>query len=408
MSKTYFNPSIPLQQEIGDQIYQTLQGPVLEFLRHETQGEIFDEYSKDYHESSSMMIESGTFPSLYRLCLQAKKALSFNQNVDFYVVSNMSINACSIASNEPNKHPHIIELNAGIVNLMSEKELLFVLGHEIGHIINGDSQIKKLLKFIYKDDDIPDFISNRLNLYRLLSEIGADRYGYIACGGDEKTSILTMYKIVSGIDLSQMNVNLDGLISENQKHMDYFMDVNKCVGTTHPVHPFRIHALHLYATAQTDEQLTEEMAKIEERFFNLDEEDATFHHFYVAAGILLGSVDHEINDEQIRTIYSHVGDKCWFPVEFTNEVIEKYDLNELYHQTIRLLLEKDKDNDVAMLHFLLEIAFNDNIFSEKELNFIYDFGHEVGWTDRQTSLYITQLLPDHFIFNVVIPRSEEQ
>ena len=82
------------------------------------------------------------------------------------------------------------------------------------------SNLRKLQNFIYKEEDeVPDFVTSRLTLYRLLSELSADRYGYIACGGDEETAITTEYKLSSGIDISKMHVQLQALIEENKKHL---------------------------------------------------------------------------------------------------------------------------------------------------------------------------------------------
>ena len=261
--KTFLDPTITLQQVIGNQIYEALNGPVMEYIRQECDAGAADNETKELQEHNNMMIEEKTFPDLYRICMQAKQAVGFEQDIEFYVTAASSINASSIATNKPDKQPHVIELNSGLVQLMSEKELLFVVGHEIGHLINGDAQLRKLRNFIYKEkDEVPDFITSRLNLYRLLSELSADRYGYIACGGDEEAAITTEYKLSSGIDISKMHVQLQALIEENKKHLDYFLKSDKFIGDTHPVHPIRIYCLHLYATCKTQKQLDKAMEKL--------------------------------------------------------------------------------------------------------------------------------------------------
>lgn len=141
--KTFLDPTITLQKVIGDQIYEALNGPVVEYIRQESVAESYDDKIKELQEYNNMMIEEKTFPDLYRICMQAKQAIGFEQDIDFYVTADSSINASSIATNKPDKQPHVIELNSGLVQLLSEKELLFVVGHEIGHLINGDSQLKK-------------------------------------------------------------------------------------------------------------------------------------------------------------------------------------------------------------------------------------------------------------------------
>lgn len=403
MGKSYLDPTIPLQKEMGDQIYGVLNGSTLEFIRQECEGEYLDDCAKEHRERRGMMIEKNVVPDIYKLCQQAKDAVGFKQNIDFYLVSDTDINAGSIESNDPVNHPHIIELNAGLVNLMSKQELLFVIGHEIGHLINGDGQLKKLTQFIYADteeDDIPDFVSNRLELYDLLCELGADRYGYIACGGDLKTSILVIHKLAAGIDLTKMNISVDALIKENQKHLDYFMTSNKSIGSTHPVHPIRIQSLYLFSTAKSQDQLEKSMEDIEDRLNKLNEEDATLNYFYAAAGFLLSNVNGEASTLQKQTIVYRVGGKCWFPKEFISYVIENKNIEELYHDTIRLLVEMDEENKVVMMDFLLALAFVDGSITKKELDFIYDFGHEVGYSDDMVAAYIKELLPRNFRLNL--------
>ena len=403
MGKSYLDPTIPLQKEMGDQIYGVLNGSTLEFIRQECEGEYLDDCAKEHRERRGMMIEKNVVPDIYKLCQQAKDAVGFKKNIDFYLVSDTDINAGSIESNDPVNHPHIIELNAGLVNLMSKQELLFVIGHEIGHLINGDGQLKKLTQFIYADteeDDIPDFVSNRLELYDLLCELGADRYGYIACGGDLKTSILVIHKLAAGIDLTKMNISVDALIKENQKHLDYFMTSNKSIGSTHPVHPIRIQSLYLFSTAKSQDQLEKSMEDIEDRLNKLNEEDATLNYFYAAAGFLLSNVNGEASTLQKQTIVYRVGGKCWFPKEFISYVIENKNIEELYHDTIRLLVEMDEENKVVMMDFLLALAFVDGSITKKELDFIYDFGHKVGYSDDMVAAYIKELLPRNFRLNL--------
>ena len=401
--KKFLDPTITLQKVIGDQIYEALNGPVVEYIRQESVAESYDDRAKELQEYNNLMIEEKTFPDLYRICMQAKQAIGFEQDIDFYVTADSSINAASIATNKPDKHPHVVELNSGLVQLMSEKELLFVVGHEIGHLINGDSQLRKLRNFIYKEEDeVPDFITSRLTLYRLLSELSADRYGYIACGGDEETAITTEYKISSGIDISKMHVQLQALIEENKKHLDYFLKSDKFIGDTHPVHPIRVYCLHLYATCKTQKQLDKAMEKIEDRFYQLSEEDATFNFFYVAAGWLLGNTDGEITDIQYQQILNNVGRRCWFPKEFVQKVLDEHDLEQLYHHSIKLLVELDEDNRVLMLDYLLSIAFIDGAFTENKLHFIYRYGHEVGLEDKEIAACISELIPRHFSINVKV------
>ena len=55
MSKSFLDPTIPLQKEMGDQIFGMLNGSTLEFIRQECEAEYLDECAKEHREREGMM-----------------------------------------------------------------------------------------------------------------------------------------------------------------------------------------------------------------------------------------------------------------------------------------------------------------------------------------------------------------
>lgn len=76
--KKFFDPTITLQKVIGDQIYEALNGPVVEYIRQESVAESYDDKIKELQEYNNLMIEEKTFPDLYRICMQAKLFIFFD------------------------------------------------------------------------------------------------------------------------------------------------------------------------------------------------------------------------------------------------------------------------------------------------------------------------------------------
>ncbi len=93
--------------------------------------------------------------------------------VDFYVTGNSTINAFSIASEDAG-HPHIVNVNSELFNLMSEDELRFVIGHELGHLINQDTALKRLIYFVYPPQTTtpPVTLQFKIHLHDDLAMIG--------------------------------------------------------------------------------------------------------------------------------------------------------------------------------------------------------------------------------------------
>ena len=71
---------------------------------------------------------------------------------------------------------YAVFLNAGIINLMEEEELKFVIGHELGHL---KFEHHKIIKQPGKS--ISPAFTLRLFEHSRYAEISADRCGYIAC-----------------------------------------------------------------------------------------------------------------------------------------------------------------------------------------------------------------------------------
>ena len=89
------------------------------------------------------------------------------------MTGDSTINAFSIASEDAG-HPHIVNVNSELFNLMSEDELRFVIGHELGHLINQDTALKRLIYFVYPPQTTtpPVTLQFKIHLHDDLAVIG--------------------------------------------------------------------------------------------------------------------------------------------------------------------------------------------------------------------------------------------
>ncbi len=78
-----FNPTIELEQQLGQQIYTALQGAVVEEVLRKTKTNSSDAYWRSAMEGHCMKVQPELLPDFYNLCHEVKSQLNFDEPVDF-------------------------------------------------------------------------------------------------------------------------------------------------------------------------------------------------------------------------------------------------------------------------------------------------------------------------------------
>lgn len=83
-------------------------------------------------------------PKIYRLFREACDILDMHEP-DLFLVSNPYVNAFTFGAERP-----FVVVHSGLVDLLTEEELLGVLGHELGHIKAGHSLYRSIAYFLLR------------------------------------------------------------------------------------------------------------------------------------------------------------------------------------------------------------------------------------------------------------------
>ena len=390
-------PEIQLEQALAGQIYHALEGDVVRFVLKNAQGGTDDDYWRSRMEGHCMKADKNLLGNFYNLCHEVQERLNFQEKVDYYVTGDSSINAFSIAA-EDSEHPHIVNVNSELFNLMNEDELKFVIGHELGHLINQDTALRRLIHFVYppQSTQIPITLQYKIHLHDNLAELVADRYGYIASGNLE-ACVTAFFKMASGLDLEKMQVSIDDLLSDNSKHLDYFLKGGGMSHYDHPVNPIRVQAINLFASARNQIELDNGMEELIQILLKVGNNplDEPMSVFVATAGIIAANVDGNVTKEEYEQIIRTLSGSNIFPKSFLESVL-KEDVDALFEKSVSTILSINPGLKPSLLEYMIGIILSDREIGEKEVNFIYGIGRSLGLSVKEISVLFAGMVQRNF------------
>ncbi len=222
-------------------------------------GEWLDRLTINDANARKFKITKVNYVWLHEMVSQAAFALDVKVP-DIYLVANDTPNAYVTGVTEP-----ILVIHSKLIELMKPEELLFVIGHELGHIKLRHLLVSDIVATSYYalDQLIPTEtlrgIVTKIVLLTFLkwsreSEISADRMGMILVGSEEIAS-RALIKFMTGLDDKFNHNNLIDIedfkkqqnqIENNAFDLRQIPILLKEVKSTHPFIGSRIEALSQY------------------------------------------------------------------------------------------------------------------------------------------------------------------
>jgi Zn-dependent protease with chaperone function len=186
------------------------------------------------------------FPQLYRAVEEGCEILDVPKRPSIYIQPG-GLNAFTAGVQQP-----ILVLNAGLIDSLTEEELRFVVGHELGHIKSGHVlyyQIAMLLPVLAEVVGVATFgIGSLLSFplevalirWQRMSELTADRAGLLACQNvDAATTALIK---LAGLPLKFFDkVNTEDFLAQAREFesmdsdkLDWVAKILSGMGQSHP------------------------------------------------------------------------------------------------------------------------------------------------------------------------------
>jgi Zn-dependent protease with chaperone function len=164
---------------------------------------------------------------------------------ELYVIQDPVPNAMAIGFDRP-----FIVLHTGLIDLLDEEELRFVIGHEVGHVLSGHAVYRTMMLILERLAErlawlplsgiaLKAIVLGLMEWFRK-SELSADRAGLLA-GQDIEAAKRTQMKLAGGSRLNEMSVEA---FMEQAREYDAVGDVRdgllKFINLLFQTHPFAV------------------------------------------------------------------------------------------------------------------------------------------------------------------------
>jgi len=406
---------IPLEIQIGQELYQQIQGKVLESILREAKVEKTENYFKNILQGHSFKVNEKLAPRLYESFLDVKQRLGFEEPIEFYITNNPELNAFAVSRLEVDES-HIININSGLIDKVDDDELKFIVGHEIGHLISNNANIAQLLNFVFQDQSqSPLMMQHKIAVWDKLSELTADRFGFIACGRLDKV-LSCFFKMASGLSVERLNFDPKAFSLENEEILKYFKETGSGNLLSHPINPIRIKAVELFETSDLyrnllagaelteDKKLDDHISELIQSLMVISNSPVNFHRisFIASAGLIVAGIDKAIEPDEYKKIIEELSAFTVFPKQTLKQMIDDNKMEEFFENSVKALLEINPGEKNMMMEYMINIIIADSIISEGELNFIFDFGVKLGFERKEIAQIFASSIQDQFIPNIYL------
>ncbi len=193
---------------------------------------------------SNIKVTRENYPKVHEYLKYACQILDVVEP-DLYVQWGYDINACTIGSDHP-----IIILNSGLIDLCDDDEIMFIVGHELGHVKSNHmlyhmmaQAINGIIDAIPGGSIVAAPVQYALFYWSRMSEFTADRAGLLCC--QDRDAAIRAFMKMGGLPIKEYgNMHYQTFIQQATqfKQLDYdgLNKIVKLISIAEQSHPWTV------------------------------------------------------------------------------------------------------------------------------------------------------------------------
>ena len=197
------------------------------------------------YTGSNLKVTKENYPKIYEYLEYACQILDMPKMPDLYIQWGYNIKAFTVGSVNP-----IIILDSGLIDLCDDDEIMFIIGHECGHLKSNHMLYHMMAQVIHMVIDAIPFgsiaaapLQYALYYWDRMSDFTADRAGLLCC--QNKDAAIRGFMKMAGLPIKEFNnMNCQTFIQQAAefKQLDYdaMNKVIKFISIADASHPWTV------------------------------------------------------------------------------------------------------------------------------------------------------------------------
>ncbi|MGD8992266.1 MAG: M48 family metallopeptidase [Desulfobacterales bacterium] len=354
-------------------------------------------------KDGAFLLSQAISPRIFNIVTETKQKLGLEGEYEVFCLNSNSINAFAYVQPAEDKNFFIIGITSAALEELEDREIQFILGHELGHFLFEHNRMNYLINPNPGSQGVtllPSMGENIFLRWRKKCEISTDRIGLIACG-DFENAARAMLKTAYGLTGKNLNLDVDSLLQQIDalKEEPEALEVNY---RSHPLMPLRLKVMQMFADSPIFAKVMKGESDFSEKELN-DLEDATDQwvnwikryprrpldlaamRLVTAAGIKLVMTEAVIMDEEIKVIiqilHKYFTDE---PGDVIHEIMQDTTkIDNLIRKNVKEISEKGDDrHKTFVLSRLADIAIADGKLAKPEAGIIFDIAKDFGIQEK--------------------------
>ncbi|MBK8996425.1 MAG: M48 family metalloprotease [Myxococcales bacterium] len=344
-------------------------------------------------------------PRLMDLLDAAREKLAFDEPLEMFVGQNPQVNAAAMHRMSGDE-PHVLSLTSALVERMTDAELSFVLGHELGHLAYRHYRARLADAAFGRsaggESKAPPLLLRRLESWDRMAEISADRAGFSAVDGNLEVAVSAFFKLQSGLGPEHLRFDIAAIL-EQLESLQKASRRELFAEFSHPATPIRVRALQLFGEVRAGQRtlaaVDAEVAEIARLMDYAASEplDVNAREFILAGGLLAAYADGDIemDDAGWNTLVQLLLPVSADPEAEVARIKNRSEADEILEKSAAWLRDNAGEERFDLLRAIAHVTAADGHLSEAERAFLKHCAELLGVPARTADEIAFETLADH-------------